>query len=116
MALSRSRLTDNVVNVAAGTTTDAVTVASNKKVFVKSILAHNVSTATTCKAHVYYVPNGSSVADTNRIFSVSLEPEETAFLEPSYPITFVATGDKISVGSENVGLQINFLVNGDKEA
>lgn len=115
MALSRTRLTDNVVNVAAGTTSDVVTVVSNKKVFVKSIIAHNVSTSTTCKAHVYYVPNGGSVSDNTRIFNVSLEPEETAFLEPSYPITLTTTGDKISVGS-TLGLQINVIVNGDKEA
>ena len=115
MALSRTRLTDNVVNVAAGTTSDVVTVASNNKVFVKSIIAHNVSTATTCKAHVYYVPNGGAVSDNTRIFSISLDPEETAFLEPAYPITLTTTGDKLSVGSTQ-GLQVNVIVNGDKEA
>ena len=115
MALSRTRLTDNVVNVAAGSTSDIVTVASNKKVFIKSIIAHNVSTATTCKAHVYYVPNGGAVSDNTRIFSISLDPEETAFLEPSYPITLTTTGDKLSVGSTQ-GLQVNVIVNGDKEA
>ena len=114
MALSRERLTDAVINVAAGSTADAVTVASNKKVFVKSIIAHNVSAATTCKAHVYYVPNGGAVSDNTRIFSVSLEPEETAFLEPSYPIPLTTPGDKISVGS-TLGLQVNYFFYGDKE-
>ncbi len=115
MALSRERLTNYVFNVGAGSTVGIVTVANNKKVFIKSIIAYNVSAATTCRAHVYYVPNGGTVSDNNRIFSISLNPEETAFLEPSYPITLTATGDKLSVGS-TLGLQVNYFVNGDKEA
>ena len=114
MALENGRLTDNVVNVAAGNTSDVVTCASNKNVYVKSIIVHNVSTSTTCRGQVYYVPNGGAVSDNTRIFSVSLEPEETAFLEPSYPITLTTTGDKISVGS-TLGLQVNYFFNGDKE-
>tara|TARA_B100000073_G_scaffold322824_1_gene304455 strand:- start:102 stop:446 length:345 start_codon:yes stop_codon:yes gene_type:complete len=113
MALSRSRLTDQVVNVATGSTVGIVTVASNKKVFVKSVVLHNVSTATTTRGHLYYVPNGGSVSGNTRLFDVSIEPQETVYIEPSYPITLTTTGDKISIGS--VGSQVNVFVNGDKE-
>lgn len=114
MSLANGRLTDNVVNVATGNTSDLVTVASNKNVYVKSIMVHNVSTATTTRGHVYYVPNGGSVADTNRLFDVSIEPQETIYIEPNYPIVLTTTGDKLSVGSN--GATINVFVAGDKEA
>ena len=113
MSLANGRLTDNVVNVATGNTSDLVTVASNKNVYVKSIIVHNVSTATTTRGHVYYVPNGGSVADTNRLFDVSIEPQETVYIEPNYPIVLTTTGDKISVGS--AGTTINVFMTGDKE-
>jgi hypothetical protein len=38
MALNRGRLTNNVIAVPSGTTTGIVTVASNKKIYVKSIM------------------------------------------------------------------------------
>ena len=113
MSLSRERLTPNVINVSSGSTVGIVTVADNKKIFVKYIIAHNVSLATTTKGHVYYVPNGGSVSDNNRLFSVSIDPEETVYIEPAYPITLTTTGDQISVGS--TATQINYFVNGDKE-
>ena len=114
MALANGRLTDNVVNISAGSTSDVLTVASDKNVYVKSIIAHNVSTATTARGHVYYVPNGVGVADTTRLFDVSIEPQETIYIEPNYPITLTTTGDKISVGSTLADL--NVFITGDKEA
>ena len=114
MALANGRLTDNVVNISAGSTSDVLTVASDKNVYVKSIIAHNVSTATTARGHVYYVPNGVGVADTTRLFDVSIEPQETIYIEPNYPITLTTTGDKISVGSTLIDL--NVFITGDKEA
>lgn len=113
MALSRGRLTNEVVNVSAGNTVGIVTVADNKSVYVKSVILHNVSTATTCRGHLYYVPNGGSTADTNKLFDISIEPQETVYIEPAYPITLTATGDTISVGS--VDAQINVFANGDRE-
>ena len=113
MALSRSRLTDQVIKVSTGSTVGVVTVAASKKVFVKSVILHNVSTATTTRGHLYYVPNGGSVTDDNRLFDVSIEPQETVYIEPSYPITLTTTGDTISIGS--TGAQVNVFVNGDKE-
>ena len=56
MALERGKLS-NVVVVAAASTVGIVTVASSKKVYVKSIIAH-AGTATTAYADVYFVPNG----------------------------------------------------------
>jgi len=114
MALANGRLTDNVVNISAGSTSDVLTVASDKNVYVKSVIVHNVSTATTARSHVYYVPNGGNVSDTTRLFDVSIEPQETIYIEPNYPITLTTTGDKISIGSTLADL--NVFITGDKEA
>ena len=43
MALANGRLTDNVVNVSVGSTSDVVTCASDKNVYIKSVIVHNVS-------------------------------------------------------------------------
>ena len=114
MALENGRLTDNVVNVSSGNTSDVVTCASNKNVYIKSIIVHNVSTSTTCRSQVYYVPNGGSITGDTRLFNVALEPLETVYIEPNYPITLTTTGDKVSVGSSNGA--INVFMTGDKEA
>ena len=121
MALANGRLTDNVVNVAAGSTSDVVTCASNKNVYIKSVIVHNVSAATTARGHVYYVPNGGTVTDNTRLFNVRVEPLETVYIEPNYPITLTTTGDKVSVGStahfgETSGPTLNVFMTGDKEA
>ena len=113
MALTRGRLNNNVVNVAAGTTVGIVTVASNKKVYVKSILVHNGISTTSIIAQVYYVPSGGSVSPNTRIFNVSIAQSDTVLIEPSYPIVLTATGDTISIGC-TLG-QLNVLVSGDQE-
>ena len=113
MAFSNEKLSDIVV-VSAASTTDIVTVADNKKVFIKSIIAHNTSGVTTATSQVYVVPNGGSVAESTRLFDVTVEPSETVLIEPSFPIVLDATGDKISVGAG--ATTINTLVTGDKEA
>ena len=120
MALERGKLT-NVVQVSAGETVGIITVASSKKVYVKSILAHapgpGVQTAT---AQVYFVPNGGSFSNTNKIFSVNLAAGETVMLEPSYPLVLDTTGDSLRVGTGALpGLgstDINFIITGDKES
>ena len=114
MALERGKLT-NVVVVTAGSTTDIITVTSNKKVYVKSILLHTGSTAgSAATADVYFIPNGSSAGDATRIFTVVLAANETVLLEPSYPLVLTDTGDKISV--EATSDTVNVLITGDKEA
>jgi hypothetical protein len=113
MALTRGRLTNNVVNVSAGTTVGIVTVSNNKKIYVKSIIAHNGISTTAVTAHVYYVPTGVTTSVNNRIFNVSIAQSETVFLEPSYPIILTTTGDTLSIGS-SLG-QLNVIVNGDQE-
>jgi len=113
-ALENGRLTNSVVNVSAGSTSDVITCASNKNVYVKSIILHNVSGVTTTRGHVYYVPNGGAVADTTRLFNVSIEPLETVYIEPNYPITLTTTGDKVSVGTASTTL--NVFMTGDKES
>ena len=123
MALERGKLT-NVVAVSAGAPVGIVTVASNKKVYIKSIVAScmgdigDMAGIQTGKAHVYFVPNnGGSAGDparSNQIFNIDLDVKETALLEPSYPLVLSATGDSIRVGAMHT--TINFLITGDKEA
>ena len=118
MALERGKLTD-VITLGTGTTAAAVTVASNKKIYVKSIMAFapyvGIASGT---AQVYMVPNSGGSAGTanttNQIFNVDVYAGETVLIEPSYPIVIDSTGDTVQVGT---GLTtINFLVTGDKEA
>ncbi len=112
MALDRGKLSDVVV-VSAASTVGIITVASSKKVYVKSILAH-AGTATSATAQVYFVPNGGSVGATTKIFNVDVNAGETVLIEPSYPLVLDTTGDKISVGAGTS--TVNFLITGDKEA
>ena len=121
MALERGKLT-NVVQVAAGTTVGIVTVASSKKVYVKSIIAHasgiGINTAT---AQVYFVPNGASPTPTNKIFDVDILSGETVMIEPSYPLVLDTTGDSLRVGTGKIAAgiaatHVNFIITGDKES
>ena len=120
MALERGKLS-NVVQVAAGTTVGIVTVASSKKVYIKSIIAHaagvGVATAT---AQVYFCPVGVNSSRTNKIFDVDIQSGESILLEPSYPLVLDTTGDSLQVGTGNytgvAATHVNFLITGDKEA
>ena len=113
MALERGKLS-NVVVVSAGSTVGIITVASSKKVYVKSIIAHAPTGVSTATAQVYFVPNGGSANDATRIFDVDVTPGETVLIEPSYPLVIDTTGDSIRVGA---GVStVNFLITGDKEA
>ena len=125
MALNRGKLSD-VHMVSAGATVGIVTVESNKKIYVKSIICHASGTGVgTATAQVYFVPNGTNYTDTTngapnkKIFDVDINAGETVLLEPSYPIVLDATGDKLFVGTGNfTGLaatHVNFMVTGDKE-
>jgi len=120
MALERGKLS-NVVQVAAGTTVGMITCASSKKVYVKSIICHASGTGVvTATGQVYFVPNGSSAASTNRIFDIDVASGQTVMIEPSYPLVLDTTGDALFVGTGNVvGLaatHVNFIITGDKEA
>ena len=116
MALTRGRLS-NVTAIAAAANADVVTVANNKKVYVKSIAIHDGSTSAgagvACTAYVYVVPNGGSAGNANRMFNVALTAKETVLIEPAYPIVLEDTGDTLNVAA--IGGTINVLVNGDKE-
>ena len=120
MALDRGKLT-NVVQVAAGTTVGIITCASNKKVYVKSVIAHASGTGiNTATAQVYFCPTGVTSSYTNKIFDVDIIAGETVLFEPSYPLVLDATGDSIQVGTGNYtgmgATHVNFLITGDKEA
>ena len=114
MALERGKLS-NVVVVSAGSTVGIITVASSKKVYVKSIFCHapGVGAAASTTAQVYIIPSGGSVSVDTKIFDVDVNAGETVLLEPSYPIVLEATGDQISVGAGTS--TVNFFITGDKE-
>ena len=120
MALERGKLS-NVVHVAAGTTVGIITVATSKKVYVKSIICHASGTGVnTATAQVYFCPTGISSASTNKIFDVDINSGETVLLEPSYPLVLDTTGDSLQVGTGNyagiAATHVNFIITGDKEA
>jgi hypothetical protein len=112
MALERGKLT-NIVQVAAASTVGIITVASSKKVYVKSIICHS-PTANAATAQVYFVPNGGAVGTSTKLFDVDVNAGETVLIEPSYPLVLDTTGDSLRVGAGTS--TINFLITGDKEA
>ena len=114
MAFTNGKLSDIVV-VSAATTAGIVTVASSKKVYVKSIFCHapGVGAAASATAQVYIIPNGGSVSADTKIFDVDVNAGETVLLEPSYPIVLETTGDQISVGAGTS--TVKFFITGDKE-
>ena len=112
MALERGKLT-NIVQVAAASTVGIITVASSKKVYVKSIICH-ATTAMSATAQVYFVPNGGAVGTSTKLFDVDVNAGETVLIEPSYPLVLDTTGDSLRVGAGTS--TINFLITGDKEA
>ena len=119
MALERGKLS-NVCIVAAGTSVGIVTVASSKKVYVKSILAH-AGTAITATAQVYMCPTGFGTAISGaKIYDVNLLAGETVEFAPSYPIVLSTTNDALWVGAGGGGGgqagSVNFVVTGDREA
>jgi hypothetical protein len=115
MAFTNGKLSDIHV-VSAASTVGIVTVVSNKKIYVRSILCHapGVGAAASATAQVYIIPNGGSVSVNTKIFDVDVNAGETVLLEPIYPIVIDATGDKISVGAGSA--TVNFFVTGDQEA
>ena len=112
MALERGKLSD-VVQVAAGATVGIITVASSKKVYVKSIICHVPGTVAG-KGQVYFCPVGVTSGPTNKIFDVDINAGETVLLEPSYPLVLDTTGDSLQVGATSVS--VNFMITGDKES
>jgi len=112
MAFSNGSL-GGIVQVSTGSTVGLITVADSKKVYVRSIAAFDVTGAGST-ANVYVVPNGGSVSEATQMFRVSLSKNETALIEPVYPIVLDTTGDSLRVGAANS--TINFLIVGDKEA
>ena len=112
MAFTNGKLSDIVV-VSAGSTAGIITVTSNKKVYVRSIAAYDVGATGVATAHVYVIPNGGSVGDSTKLYNISLAQNETALIEPIYPIVLDTTGDSLVVGAN--GGTINFLIVGDRE-
>ena len=112
MALTRGKLS-NVVVVSAASTAGIVTVASSKKVYVKSILAH-AGTGASTSADIYFIPNAGTATSDTRIARIDVLAGETIFFEPSYPLVLDTTGDHISVGAG--ASTCNFIITGDVES
>ena len=112
MALERGKLS-NVVQVSAASTVGIVTVASSKKVYVKSIMGH-VPGQIGGSGQVYIVPNGDSPGRANKIFEADINAGETVLFEPSYPIVLDTTGESLRVGAGTTF--VNFIISGDKES
>ena len=112
MAFTNEKLS-NVVQVTSGNTSTLATVSSSKKVYIRSIMAYDVN-GSAATAYIYVVPNGGTAGTANKMFNIDLNTQETALIEPIYPIVLESTGDKISVGA--TGGNINFFITGDKEA
>lgn len=115
MALERGKLSEVVV-VSASSTVGIITVASSKKVYIRSIAVMDRAGAAglAATAHVYVVPNGDSHVDANKIFHIGLNKDETALVEPVYPIVLDTTGDSLRVGCGTAG-PLNVFITGDKE-
>ena len=112
MAFSNASL-GGIVQVSTGSTVGLVTVANSKKVYIRSIAAYDV-TGGGGVAHVYVVPNGGSVSEATKLFNITLSPQETALVEPVYPIVLDTTGDSLRVGTATSS--VNFFITGDTEA
>ena len=94
MALNRGKLSD-VHQVGAGTSVGIVTVTSDKKIYVKSIICHAAGTGiNTATAQVYYCPSGITSGPTNKIFDVDVLSGETVLLEPCLLYTSPSPRDK----------------------
>ena len=116
MALSRGNL-GPIQNVpVSGGAVGILTVASNKNIYVKSIIVHGGAAGGigTAQAHIHVCPNGVSPSAATRMFLVNLAAEETVLIEPSYPIVLENTGDGLHCDA--VYGSLNILVNGDKES
>ena len=111
MAFTNEKLTE-VVEVTSGASNNLVTCTGGKKVFIRSIMCCDRGSAAT--AIVNIVPAGGSAGDANKIFRIQLNTNETALIEPIYPIVLDTTGDVLRV--ETGGGTVNFMALGDREA
>ena len=112
MALERGKLAPITV-VSSGATGTIITVASSKKVYIKSIMLFSPS-GSTATAEVFVVPNGGSAGNSTKMFKIALAADETVLLEPTYPIVLDTDGDTLRVTATSQ--DVNVLITGDKEA
>ena len=112
MAFTNEKLS-NVVQVTSGNTSTIATVSSSKKVYIRSIMAYDVN-GSAATAYIYVVPSGQSASTANKMFNIDLNVQETALIEPIYPIVLDTTGDSIIVKAD--GGTVNFFITGDREA
>jgi|TARA_R100000951_G_scaffold100357_1_gene91132 hypothetical protein len=112
MAFSNGKLS-NVITINPGSTVGIITVASSKKVYIRSIAACDVIGAG-ATAQVFVVQNGGTVGNGTKMFDITLAAKDTALIEPIYPIVLDTDGDKLSVTA--IGSTVNILITGDKEA
>ena len=125
MALERGKLS-NVVTVGGGSTVAIVTVASSKKVYVKSVMGHNTGGAagiTSATGQVYFVPNGVTTDSPDyRIVDESIADRGSyTFQVYASPLVLENTGDALFVGtgdfeSTGAGATCTFMISGYRES
>jgi len=115
MTLAKTGL-GTIVECGTSATTTIYTVASSKTAYIRAILLHNTDGTDAQKADIHLVPNGGSKADANKIGSISLAAEDTAFFEVPFPIVLSTNGDTVQIHNNGSSDAINALVIGDKES
>ena len=134
MALKKTKLLDiqSVTGVAtvgiftAGMNSTPVGVASTS--YIKSVIMHNTGLGT-ARTSLFIYPNSTSAErvdgdaslSTNRVMTLDLAPNETAFFESNYPLVLTPYNalavevKEPNAGGAGIGSMVNFQVNGDCE-
>lgn len=110
------------VSCSANATTTVYANPATTTAYIRSLLLHNRSSTDVVSMSIHLVQNSTgavgSVADSNRIARIALQPFDSYFLELAFPITLTATNDAIRAVNHNTtaGQDANILILGDKEA
>ena len=133
MALKKTQLIDitsvtgintvGIFTVGVTPTAGGVGVASTS--YIKNVIMHNTGLGT-ARVSLYINPNTTPVitgfgVTTNRFLRLDVEPNETAFVESTYP-SVMTDRDSLTVeisapdaGGTGIGSAVNFIVNGDTD-
>jgi hypothetical protein len=115
--------TVGILTVGVTQTAGGVGIASTT--YMKNIIMHNTGLGT-ARVSLYVNPNTTPVltgygVTANRFLRVDIAPNETTFIESTYPIV-LTHHDTLSVeisapdaGGSGIGSAVNFIVNGDTD-
>jgi hypothetical protein len=121
MSLARASLSFPI-QISAGTTSTVYSVSAGKTAYVRTIMIYNLtfSAGTTQNVQVHMVKNVAGNVGTastiTRIARIGLNPDDTFFFEPAYPLVLNATGDSIQIYNEgSISNPVNVVISGDRE-